>query len=128
MALSNPSKTDTISIPAAADLDTWSDRDWSDGVQVDDLPPLDRLLVRTRNTFYEVTVLEPHTGDVIVHGGRFFPQPTRARLSGSSLGGSFLKLRGIYVGFSVEFWCDGETVITSPVRSVSAAPLDQAKH
>ena len=54
---------DTISIPAAADLDSWSVRDWNDGVQVDDLPPLDRLYVRTHNTVYEVTILEPHTGD-----------------------------------------------------------------
>src|SRR5262245_53668001 len=115
MAQGDPSKTETISIPAAADLGAWSERDWNDGIQIEDVSPLDRLLVRTRNTVYEITVLEPHAGEVVVRGGRFFPGPTRARLSGSSLGGSFLKLRGIYVGFSIELWYAGETVITSPV-------------
>lgn len=115
-------QTDTMSVPAAANLETWSEREWTNGVQVDELPPLDRLTVRTRNTIYDITVIEPFIGDVLVQGGRFFPQPTRARLSGASLGGSFLKLRGIYVGFSLELWCDGETVITSPVRQISPAP------
>ena len=92
-----------------------------DGVQVDELPPLERLVVRTCNSRYELTVLSPYNGEVMVRGGRFFPEFTRVRLAGASLGGSFLKMRGIYVGFSMELWCDGETVITSPVRSIAPA-------
>jgi hypothetical protein len=101
-----------------ADLATWSGREWSAGVQVDSLPPLEELVVRTRNTTYTITVLSPQTGEVIVRGGHFFPQPTRARVTGASLGGTFLKIRGIYVGFAIELWHDGETIVTSSVRSI----------
>lgn len=125
---SRSSDTLTTRVPAAADLSSWSDRAWTEGVQVDERPALDRLFIRTRNNTYDITVLVPHTGEVLVRGGKFFPEPTRARVAGCSLGGSFLKLRGIYVGFSIELWFDGETVITSPVRSITAAPPESVSH
>jgi hypothetical protein len=88
---------------------------------VDELQPLDGLVVRTCNTTYTITVLSPATGEVMMHGGRFFQEPTRVRVTGASLGGSFLKMRGIYVGFSVELWHDGETIVTSRVQSIAGA-------
>ena len=119
----SPNRTDAtpVGVTNKADLDNWAARRWTDGVQVNELPPLEQLIVRTRNTTYAMTVLSPHTGEVMVHGGRFFPEPTRVRVAGASLGGSFLKIRGIYVGFAIELRHDAETVITSPVRSVVAA-------
>ena len=108
-----------VQVPAAADLDTWSGLAWQDGVQVDRLLPLEQLVVRTRNNTYEITVVSPHEGKIIVRGGQFFPAPTRARLAGASLGGSFLKLRGIYVGFRMELAHAGTTIITSPVHTIS---------
>jgi hypothetical protein len=45
-----------------------------------------------------------------------------ARLAGSSLGGSFLKLRSVHLGFRLELSTDRGFVITSPVRSVALAP------
>ena len=92
-------------------------------MQIDALQQLDTLVVRTRNSTYEVTVVSPRTGDVLVRGGRFFPEPTRARVGGSSLGSSFLKLRGIYVGFCLEFYYDDrQWIVTSPVQSIAAGP------
>ena len=41
---------------------------------------------------------------------------TPARLAGSSLGGSFLKLRSVHVGFRLELGTDRGFIITSPVR------------
>ena len=90
------------SIRATADLATWSSRDWTDGLQLETLPDLERRAVRTRNSTYEITVLSPRTGDILVRGGQFFPEPKRARLAGSPLGGSFLKRHGLYVGFQME--------------------------
>ena len=84
-------------------LDNWSKREWRDGVQVESLADLDSLCVRTENSTYEIMILSGHTGEVMVQGGRFFPRRTRFILQGSSLGGSFLKLRGIYIGFNLEF-------------------------
>ena len=65
-----------------------------------------RSRVRTKNTVYEITVMDAAVGDVLVRGGRFFPVYTRVRLAGASLAGSFLKLLGIYVGFSMELHTD----------------------
>ena len=87
-------------------------------MQVDALHDLDLLIVRTMNTVYEITVVTARTGDVIVRGGRFFPQPTRAVVLGSSLGGAFLKLRGIYCGFALEVYACGTRIVTSAVQSV----------
>ena len=79
-------------------------------------------IVRTANSLYEVIVLSPAAGNILVRGGAFFPVFMPARLAGSSLGGSFLKLRSVHVGFRLEFSTDRGFIITSPVRSVAIAP------
>ena len=112
---------ETICCSRGALLDTWSQHDWGEGVQIDALSALESLAVRTRNSLYEISVVQPGTAEVLVRGGHFFPQFTRARLVGSSLGGSFLKLRGVYLGFSMELQVDDRTIVTSPVRSVAVA-------
>jgi hypothetical protein len=89
---------------------------------MDDLSALDRLIVRTQNSTYEIVVLAPSTGNVLVRGGAFFPVLAPVRLAGSSMGGSFLKLRSVHVGFRVEFTTPGGHIITSPVRAVDVAP------
>ena len=71
------------------------------------------------NHTYEITVIHPPTGEVLVRGGEFFPERTLAHLSGASLGGAFLKLHGIYAGFKIELLAGGGRIITSPVRSIS---------
>lgn len=83
-------------------LTRWSDSDWSGGIQIEHLPELTTLTVRTLHSLYEITVLNGLTGDVLVRGGRFFPERTPARLNGSSFGGSILKWRGIYPGMKLE--------------------------
>jgi hypothetical protein len=104
--------------PAGALLDTWTQHDWSEGLQLDGLQELESLAVRTQNSTYEITVLSSETGEVLVRGGRFFPVFTPARLAGASLSGSVLKLRGIYVGFSMEIHSDTGPVVTSQVQSI----------
>ena len=104
----------------ACDLRRWAERDWSGGVQIDALAGLEQFTVCTRNTTYELTVLSPGTGDVLVRGGAFFPEHTRARVAGCSLGGSFLKLRAIHRGFSMELMHDGRRIVTTRVREITA--------
>lgn len=99
-------------------LDGWSRLSWTDGVQIDALAPLDAIFVRTRNTLYELVVRSPIQGDVLVRGGRFFPSFTPVRVSGCSLRGACLKLRGVYVGFFLELEYDGRTVLTTRIQSV----------
>ena len=84
--------------PPAATLDGWTAHDWSQGVLLPHLAPHDRLIVRTRNSTYEIIVMVPRAASVMVRGGRFFPSFTPPRVAGSSLGGSFLKPHGVYTG------------------------------
>src|SRR5215471_13046291 len=109
----------TISCSAGALLDTWSSHSWTDGVQLETVQDMETLSVHTENTAYEITVISGRTGDVLIRGGRFFPEFTAARIAGSSLGGSFLKLRGIYLGFSLEIHSDQRMIITSRIRNIS---------
>jgi len=111
-----------VPVPSSGILSSWSAHDWSDGIHVGNVSPLERMIVRTANSLYEIIVLSPATGDILVRGGAFFPVFVPARLSGSSLGGSFLKLRSVHVGFRVEFSTEHGFIITSPVRSAAIAP------
>ena len=109
-------------VPASGLLSSWSAHDWRDGVHVNDLLPLERLIVVTANSTYEIILVSPASADVLVRGGAFFPVFTPARLAGSSLGGSFLKMRSVHVGFRLELGTDSGFIITSPVRTVAIAP------
>src|SRR4029453_9652850 len=110
---------ETVSYSRAAFLDTWSAHDWRYCVQVETLNDLTELTVVTENSTYELTIISAATGEILLRGGRFFPEFTPARLAGSSLGGSFLKLRGIYVGFSLEIHFGKRLIITSRVRKIA---------
>ena len=106
------------SYPISPFLDAWLSHDWTTGLQTEDLPEQEFLTVETENSRYELTILCGRTGDVLVRGGQFFPYTTAARLAGSSLGGSLLKLRGIYIGFRMELHAQERSIITSRVRSI----------
>jgi hypothetical protein len=114
----------TFVCPTAASLDAWAGRNWNDGLELLRLSELDELSVRTRNSVYRIVAIVPVRGEVMVQGGRFFPELTRARLSGCSLGGAFLKQGGIYVGFRMEIQRGPEknvtnaTIVTSHVQSI----------
>jgi hypothetical protein len=103
----------------AATLDMWTAHDWSQGVLLPQLAPHDQLIVRTQNSTYELIVTVPHTASVLARGGAFLPNFTPARLAGSSMGGSCLKLYGVYAGFQMELVTEDLPLITTRVRSVS---------
>jgi hypothetical protein len=103
----------------AATLDAWSRHDWTDGLQIDRLAPLETIEARTRNSVYELVILDGRNGDVLVTGGQFFPTTTRVRLNGCTAGGSCLKWRGVYCGFRLEFQVGTEVVVTTRVQSVA---------
>ena len=112
----------SVRVPARRLLSSWSDHDWRGGVRVDELATLERLIVKTANSTYDIILVDPERAGVLIRGGAFFPVYTPARLAGSSLGGSFLKLRSVHVGFRLELGTDRGFIITSPVRDVTVAP------
>jgi hypothetical protein len=123
-----PHKTTTSSsgtvVATAAILDRWAAHDWRDGMSIADLRPLDRVTVRTLNSTYEIVVVTPDSADVAVRGGAFFPTFSRAHVAGSSLGGSFLKVHSIHVGFCLELVLNARSIVTSPVQSISVGRSD----
>ncbi|MGQ0734099.1 MAG: hypothetical protein ACT4QD_10620, partial [Acidobacteriota bacterium] len=97
-------------VPRAALLEHWARAEWTDGCQIDRLPPLQPMSIFTMNHLYEVIVVNGFEGLVRVRGGQFFPEWREAHLAGCSLGGSFLKLRGVYEGFCLEIHAGGEVI------------------
>jgi hypothetical protein len=118
----------SVPVPCAALLHSWNTYSWKDGVRLDQLAPLDRVTARTRNSTYEIVVVAPATGEVLVRGGSFFPEFTPIRLAGCTLAGSFLKIRSIHVGFHMEFAVSGGVIITSPVGTIAVSATDPASH
>lgn len=105
-------------IPAGASLDSWGREAWTNGLQIEQMNELQRLWVRTRNSWYEISVLNRWSGEIVVRGGHFFPGPTPARLAGATFGGSILKLHGIYVGMQMEIHADEGPVLTTRVKMI----------
>jgi hypothetical protein len=107
------------SIHPGAVLDNWSDDPWANGVQVDRMEDMEKLVVETRNSLYEIIIIDGRCGEILVRGGQFFPELTPARLAGATLGGSFCKIRGIYAGFRMEINANGQRTVTTPVQSIA---------
>jgi hypothetical protein len=114
-------------VPSSAVLSAWQAHPWRDGIAIDQLSPLDRVVVKTWHSTYEIVVTAAGSSEILVRGGQFFPIFTAARLAGSSLGGSFLKLRAIHVGFRIEFAVDKRVIVTSPARSIAIASARTAQ-
>jgi hypothetical protein len=74
----------------------------NEGINVREAEPLVPILVTTRNSRYRIIPLRWGGSDVLVQGGLFFPDPTEARLAGSTFGGSFLKMYWIKIGMHLE--------------------------
>ncbi len=91
----------------------------TDGIGLIDVDAFTTLVVRTDNSVYRITILTPHAREVVVQGGTFFPERTRACLNGSSFGGSCLKLGWVGLGLHMEFHAGGQWIITSHVRAIA---------
>ena len=115
-----PTPGHAVVVPRWCTLDGFADEvSHTPGIDVRALDPITRLLVRTEHSLYRITVREPHLSSVWVQGGLFFPETTRACLSGSSFGGSCLKMAWVGIGLHMEFHYDGGWIITSRVRSIA---------
>jgi hypothetical protein len=93
----------------------------TEGLNVREAEPLVPILVTTKNSCYRIIPLGWGRADVLVQGGRFFPEPTKARLVGATFGGSFLVMHWIRVGMHLEIapGTDGGAIITTRVIDVA---------
>jgi hypothetical protein len=95
-----------------------------EGVTLMALEDCDTIHVRTRNSDYEIFLLDPKSGRALVRGGEYFAEPVDATVSGSTFGGCMLKAGWLGVGLRMEIYANGQRTVTSPVQSLSVEHVD----
>jgi hypothetical protein len=95
-----------------------------EGVTLTALEACDTIHVRTRNSDYEIFLLDPKSGRAIVRGGEYFAEPVEATVSGSTFGGCMLKAGWLGVGLRMEIYVNGQRTVTSPVQSLRVECVD----
>ena len=110
---------DESPVPAGAHCNAGSKDFGDNGVQIDRMRDMQQIQIRTRNSLYEITVIDGRSGEILVRGGLFFPELTPAHLAGATLGDSVCKLRGIYVGLGIELGVNDRRILTTPVQTIT---------
>jgi hypothetical protein len=100
-------------------IEGWLSRASDSSIDLRACVPFERIIAKTRGSVYELVVVAGRIGEVLVRGGRFFPEFRGAFLRGSTAGGSSLKLRSLGVGLRMEFLVGDRVVLTSPVSELS---------
>src|SRR5215467_13516221 len=95
-----------------------------EGVALMALDACDTIHVRTRNSDYEIFLLDPKSGRALVRGGEYFAEPVEATVSGSTFGGCMLKVGWLGVGLRMEVSVNGQRTVTSPVQSLCVEHAD----
>jgi hypothetical protein len=89
-----------------------------EGATLTALEACDTIHVRTRNSDYEIFLLDPKSGRALLRGGEYFAEPVEATVNGSSFGGCMLKAGWLGVGLRMEIYVNGQRTVTSPVQSL----------
>jgi hypothetical protein len=89
------------------------------GVDVRALPAATEITVDTSNSHYRFVMLDDGGSRALVRGGRYFDDEAEARIEGSTLGGTLLRLGWIGLGLSMELSVQGRRLDTSRVRSIT---------
>jgi hypothetical protein len=115
-----------VNVVVALPFARWAAAQSDGAVYLDSCREFDRIVVRTRYSVYELIVLSGTDGDVLIRGGRTFPDFRRARFEGSTAGGSALSLRSVDVGRRMELQVGRKRFTTSTIQTVSRidAPCD----
>jgi hypothetical protein len=87
------------------------------GVNVHKLKPGTLILARTRNSLYKIAKGDRDQYDVIIQGGKYFLEPINANFSGSTFGGSMMKIGWIGYGMYMEIFVNGKKYKTTPVQA-----------
>ena len=95
-----------------------------EGVTLMTLNACDVIHVRTRNSDYEIFLLDPKSGRALAQGGEYFPEPMEATVSGSTFGGCMLKVGWLGVGLRMEIYANGRRTVTTPVQSLCVERVD----
>jgi hypothetical protein len=89
------------------------------GLFLKNLSAGDRFDVHTQNSVYRVEVTDPQKNRVKIKGGNHLPEETDATISGSTWGGSMLKMGFVGMGMRLEVWHDGRVLRTSTIKDIA---------
>ena len=89
------------------------------GIDVRTLPAGTQVSMDTVNSHYRFVILDDGGRRALVHGGRYFDGEAEARIEGSTLGGTLLRIGWIGEGLCLELSVQGKRVGTSPVRAIA---------
>ena len=92
-------------------------------IRLDSCPELERIIVKTQRSMYDIVVLSGESGAVAVRGGAFLPEFRHASFIGSLSRGIATNLGAVVVGLNMEFVVDGKSIVTSAVQSFSRCHL-----
>ena len=108
-------------VPKVATLDGFREiTEKIEGISLAEAGSGETLIVQTKESTYTIFITDSTKREVVVTGGKYFPSHEKCILSGSSFGGSFLKVGWIGIGMHVEFHrSNNRRVITSPVVTIS---------
>ncbi len=95
-----------------------------EGIILKTLEACDMIQARTRNSVYEIFMLEPKSGRALVRGGKYFAEPIEATVSGSTFGGCMLKIGWLGVGLRMEIYVNGQRTVTTPLQSLRVERVD----
>jgi hypothetical protein len=110
-------------VPRVTTPPVWSSAELTErsrlhSLRIDELVAGDRLIIRTDQEVYDITVIAPARRQIIIEGGTPFPKPVGVRLDGCSSNGRFLELGAIRLGCALEIHTAHGLIVTGPVRSI----------
>ncbi|MHA2043198.1 MAG: hypothetical protein ACW99G_00305 [Candidatus Thorarchaeota archaeon] len=73
------------------------------GIQLEEQEVGTRIIVETKNSTYNLTIVDPKEKKIKVQGGKFWEEPATVYFCGSTWGGSMLKMGWIGFGMHMEF-------------------------
>ena len=110
----------THQVPRYCSLDGFAEMSSSaEGIALRKLSAFDTIYVHTANGDYSIFLLEPEDGRALVQDGRLFVEPVEVNVSGSTFGGSMLKMGWIGIGLYLEMYAYGNRITTPVVLSFS---------
>jgi hypothetical protein len=86
------------------------------------LPPGTEVVVDTHNSRYSFVMLNGSDPNARIRGGPYLREEAEARIEGSALTGSLLKIGWIEIGLFMEITAGGQRIVTSRVRSIVVEP------
>ncbi|HKX29580.1 MAG TPA: hypothetical protein VJ302_17960, partial [Blastocatellia bacterium] len=93
-----------------------------DGVALQTIGMNETIHVQTRNSDYQIFMLDPESGRALVQGGSHFAEPLEAIVNGSTFGGCILKMGWLGIGLCMELYVNSRRLVTTPIRSLRISP------